>query len=122
MNEKKSVEYEIGFSDSEILSYNSQGENLIVILNAWNEKKIRFEFIDCILFLSFNNWMISDVVEFISSESSLLRKALKLVFEDVPEEHGYTLFQFLDLDGEPAIEVGCKSILISTIDENPREI
>ena len=117
MNDKTSINYKIGFSDSEVISYNSEKEKTIVLLKAWNEKTIKFEFIDCILFLSLENWRISDIIELKSPDSSLFKRALRTTFEEIPIEHSYKLFQFLDLDDDPAIEIVCKDIIISTIED-----
>ncbi len=111
MADKQSIQYQIGFADSEILSYHSSNDNLILRLKCWNEKIIEFEFVDCILFLILNNWKISDVCEL--NDSFLMERALKKVYETIPEQHPYKVFQFLDNDDDPAVEVACTNMIIS---------
>ena len=78
MGNKKSIKYEIGFSDSEIISYHSENENLIILLKCWNEKVLRIEFVDCILFFILSSWNISDICE--SNNSALFQKAVEKVY------------------------------------------
>ena len=114
MENKKSMDYKIGFSDSEILSYHSKENNLIIFLKCWNEKILQFEFVECVLFLILNSWNISDICE--TTNSSLMEKALIKVYEEVPPKHDYKLFQFIDNDADPVVEVVCKNMIISDVD------
>lgn len=103
----------IGFDDSEIVSYKSEEGNLKVYLKKWNEEILEFEFIDCILFLTFCNWSISNVVE--QNHSDSFQKALQIAYENIPKDHPYKLFHFIDLDGDVAIEVACANMNIRKI-------
>ena len=113
----KKIKYDIGFSDSEILSYHSEKFNLIIYLQAWNEVILKIEFIDCIFFSNFRAVYISDICENPSSNS--LQLALNTRYEKVPVDHGYKLYQFLDLNDDPAIEVVSKDILITHAKDYP---
>ncbi|MBN9378022.1 MAG: hypothetical protein BGO14_00875 [Chlamydiales bacterium 38-26] len=107
----KKIKYDIGFSDSEVLSYQSEKFNLIIYLQAWNGVLLKIEFIDCIYFSNFRAVHISDIYENPSSKS--LQLALDTRYEKVPIDHGYKLYQLLDLNDDPAIEVASKDILIT---------
>ncbi len=107
---KKNLDYPIGFADSEILSYCSENNNLIIYLKCWNEKILKFEFVDCILFLILNSWNISDVCEM--DDSVFLERALKIVYEILPKEHDYKIFNFINNDDDPVVEIICKNMII----------
>ncbi len=113
MKDKTSIDYQIGFADSEIISFQSNDNIFFIFLKAWNEVTLRFDFKESIFFVTYTNWDISDVCE--SKESEHLDKALKLVYRDPPTDHPYKIFQFLDLYENIAAEVICKELVISVL-------
>jgi hypothetical protein len=46
----KSIKFQIGFSDSQITSFKSEGDNLLIFLETWNTKILKFEFVESIFF------------------------------------------------------------------------
>lgn len=111
MENKKSINFEIGFADSEIVSFHSQDEDLIIFLKCWNELMIKLKFLDCIFFSIQNGWKVSDICE--AENPKLMKDTLLKTYEKVPLEHPYKLFQFLNDDGDPSVEIICKNIFIT---------
>ena len=111
---RKSIDYKIGFENSEVLSYNSQDLSLVIYLKCWNDKVLKFEFSDCVLFLILSSWNIYDICEV--DDSTLLQRSLKKVYEEVPINHEYRIIQFFDNDNDAVVEVICKNLTI-TLDD-----
>lgn len=63
MKAHKPVSYPIGFTNSKVLSYRLDGIDLIVYLNAWKEKALRFKFVNCLLCVTLNPRDISNICE-----------------------------------------------------------
>ncbi len=112
MIKRDSVNFEIGFADGEVISYNRKNDNLIISVKAWNEKTILVLCKDLIGFFDKGAWDISDFCE-VKSETNLLREVLNRQFEKPPKDHGYKVFQFLDIDDQVVIEVICSEIEIN---------
>lgn len=111
MKKRIPIEYDIGFADSNIVSYRSKNENVVITLKCWNEKVLELEFVESILVLITNSWNISDICEI--TESILLDKVLSQAYEIIPKNHEYRIFQFIDNSDNPAIEVISKQLIIS---------
>jgi len=114
MIKRLSIEFDIGFSDSELISYEKNENRIKVLLSAWNQKHVCIEFIDVIFFVDYGAWSFSDFCEFIG-ESSTMLKAIQTQYEEVTSEHSYHLYQFLDNENEPSIEVVAEQISISLV-------
>lgn len=86
--------------------------SLIIILKAWNDDRLRVEFTDAI---GLCDPGVGDVSEFCeeSDESGFMKAAIQRAYEIVPEVIPYKLFQLLDLDGEPAMEIVAASVKIA---------
>jgi hypothetical protein len=115
MSKKKSIDFQIGFSDSQIISFNSKGNDLLIYLESWNAKILKFKFVDNIFFLIYNSWDIADICWV--DNSPLFEKAMKIIYEEIPSRHPYRLVQFFDNDGNATAEIGCKDLFI-TIEPN----
>ena len=113
MDNKKTLDCHKDFCESELLKYTSDSDNLLIFLKTWNEKILKFEFKECVMFQIFNTWNIEDVYETESSE--LFKKAIERVYEKVPSDHGFKLYQFMDYD-EPIIEIACKNLSMLEVD------
>ena len=99
----KPINSEIGFADSEIVSYRSENDNLVIEVKSWNDKTVNLEFEDCIFFLISNSWYISEICE--ANDSIYKEMALNKVYEKIPAKIPYRFFQFLDLDDDPSVEI-----------------
>jgi len=109
---RTAIEFEVGFADSELQSYRRDGDTFVVSLVAWNKKTIRFCFADMIFVVDRGAGDISDVCE-VKAASPFLDEALRIQYEDVPDDHPYRLFQFLNMDDEPSLEVVAASVEIA---------
>ncbi len=112
MIKRDSINFEIGFSDGEVVSYNRKDDNLEISVKAWNEKTILIICKDLIGFFDKGAWDISDFCE-VKSETNLLRDTLARQFEKIPEDHGYKVFQFLDTNDQAVMEIVCSEIEIN---------
>lgn len=117
---RKPVNYKIGFADSEIISYTSDKNCVVVYLLTWNETVLKMEFVDYICFFTYGAADISDVCENPSSE--LLKIALENMYEKIPDNHGYKLYEFVNLQDEAAMEIVCKDLLITEAQDHPLNI
>lgn len=115
MNTTILVDYRLDFSNSKIISYKSEGIDLIIFLEACNSAVLKLQFADYILFFNLKAEYISDICEV--PTSNLFELALKKEFKKVPLDHGYKLFQFFDLSNCSVIEVVCKELSIIKLSE-----
>ena len=81
-------------------------KNLVIKIQAWNAKLIEFTFFDTISFLDKGSHSITAFCRN-NLESDLFKQALEKNYEKIPQSHPYKLFQFLDLDDLPGLEVIC---------------
>ena len=114
MCQRHSVEFEVGFADSELISYERGASGIRVIISAWNERVICLEFTDAITMVDYGAWSFSDICEF-EGDSPTMNKALRMQYDPIPSEHPYRLFQFLNEDDEPSIEVVAEKLLVSFV-------
>jgi hypothetical protein len=100
----KKIDYQIGFSDGEIISYFRDERSLTVKLKTWNDKYLSVLFSDVVGIVDYGIGDISNFIE--EDEKSLfLKTILDKVYESIPNEQPYRLFQFLDLDDNPVLEI-----------------
>ncbi|MBN9378031.1 MAG: hypothetical protein BGO14_00915 [Chlamydiales bacterium 38-26] len=116
MDNRKSLNYKIGFADSEILSYNSNNYSLFFYLQTWNGVILKIEFKEYIHFLDTVCIDVSDICE--NDSSSTLKKALENEFNEIPEDHGFKLYQFIDTNDEAAVEIVSKDVLITEVNNS----
>lgn len=108
---KKEVEFDIGFADSAVSGYVVDNGNLTVRLIAWNGVKLSVSFHDFEGMADYSAGDISSLVEF-DGKNDFLSRVLQNVFEVPPAQTGLRLFQFLNLDEEPSLEVVSPGIKI----------
>lgn len=100
----KSIEFEIGFADAELLSYERSVDDCTVNLTTWNNQNVEALFIDTVGVLDIGVGTISDIVE-VFEVTPFFEKVLSQVYETPPSHHLYRLFQFLNVDGEASLEI-----------------
>jgi hypothetical protein len=98
------VECGIDFADGEVSSYERTEESFYVVVRKWDHTLLRITFEDTVAVLDHG---VGDIMEFCqeTSASAFLLEALARQYVEVPAEHPYVLYQFLDVDREPALEV-----------------
>lgn len=101
---KKKIDTFKSIADSELISYSRQDNTFTVNIHAWNASLITATFIE---FEGAADYGLGDISEFVEETDStdFLGRVLVNVYEEAPETHPYHLYQFLNLDGEPALEV-----------------
>ncbi|MBN9378018.1 MAG: hypothetical protein BGO14_00855 [Chlamydiales bacterium 38-26] len=117
MENRKSITCGIGFADSEALSFKSDKDTVTVYLQAWNGVILKIEFIDYLCFFNLNTQYISDLCE--NSTGDLLQKVLDRHYQEIPFDHGYKLYQFIDISDDPVTEIVCKNLLITDVKDYP---
>ena len=105
---------DIDFADSNIISYNVDGDNLTLNFESWNGKLFEIKFLNYVSLFSTNYFRISDFQEV--SESFLLEKALEEFYEVRPEKHHFRIFKFLH-DDITTLEIICEGIIIKKLND-----
>jgi hypothetical protein len=106
------ISSEFGFSDSELVSYQRTGDEFTVTVKAWNGSRLTVFFKQFEGVLDYGLGDISDFVEE-SDETPFIKQVISRIFTETPKEHTYRVYQFLDLDGEPILEVVAASANVS---------
>ncbi|GEM_PF-3760230 len=114
MPKRYPVEFEVGFADSELISYERGESGVKVLISAWNEQSICLEFKGAITLVDYGAWNFSEICE-LQESSPTMSRALQTQYDGNPLEHPYRLFQFLDEDNEPSMEVVAEKLLVSLV-------
>jgi hypothetical protein len=109
---KRQIEFEIGFADGEISSYCADGGDLKVQVEAWNGKQIDVEFKAFEGLADYGAGNISDLVE--ANHNDFYRSVVANVYVTQPTEWDLKLFQFLDADSQPVLEIVAPGVEIVT--------
>ena len=119
MRAELSINFEIGFADSNILTYFMKDENLTLFLQCWNSEIVKIRFLKVVSLFSMNYFRIADLREVF--ESPLLERALKELYTETPNEHSLRVFKFLNSDDMTALEIVCEDINIERIGMQMKE-
>lgn len=99
----------VGLADSELESYQRAGADLVVEIRAWNEKHVRVSFHDVITLRDSIAGSFSDLVQDHPASRGTLKEALSRSFKSEPPSHPYRVYSFLNLDGDPSLEIVASS-------------
>lgn len=101
---KKSIDTDIGVADAELVSYFRKQNSLIVKIKAWNEVVLTFTFGD---FGGLSDYGLGDISQFVEEDEMtfLLERTLKNLYEKIPVESPYKIYQFLNLDDNVVLEI-----------------
>lgn len=113
MGTKLPVEYEIGFADSEIMHYSVNSDDLILTLECWNAVILEIKFIGFASVFGMNLCTVSEFFEIFNSP--LLDNVLKEYYNEIPKEHNYRIFKFLNPNDMTILEIVCEGIEIKKI-------
>lgn len=113
MKKDLSVNFEIGFADSNIQSYTIEGENLTLFLECWNSQIVEIKFLKFVSLFAMNYFRIFDFQEVFNSQ--ILERALSELYEEKPKEHCLRAFRFINSDDMIALEVVCEDMHIKKI-------
>jgi hypothetical protein len=102
-----------GFADASLVRYERKEDRLVVDVKLWNEIEVSLLFSDTLSVLDRGMGDISDVVE--SLESEFFDMALAYNYDVAPAQADRPrLFQFLSVDGEPALEIVAGSVSVAS--------
>jgi hypothetical protein len=101
---KQRIQSQIGFSDAEFRSYAKDNDNFTVVVEAWNQAHLKVIFFGVIGIIDRNIGSISDLV-MDTDESEFVMESIALMYDRPPTIRSYNLYQFLDLDDRPVLEV-----------------
>lgn len=109
---KKKIGSDISFADGEFRSYQWANGEFSLEITAWNGGRSRVRFI---AFAGLSDYGVGDVSGLIeeTDPSAFYNKVISRLFENIPAENPYRLFQILDLDGQPALEIVAQDLEIS---------
>ncbi len=116
----QAIETRVGLDDAEFLSY-TRDENgrLCVEIRAWNDSRMTFLFEDAIAVFDHSIGSVTAIHEVIGV-SEFLEQALKWYYEaSIPTDHLLKHYQFLDLDGNPSLEIVSAALTIEYSDFRP---
>jgi uncharacterized protein with LGFP repeats len=107
------LETPIGFADSEFEGYTRSGANVVVEVRAWNERIVIVSFRDVLVLRDCLAGSFSRAVRDFPGSTNTLNEALARNFDSVPSSHPYRVYSFLDLDGDPSLEIVAASCEIT---------
>jgi len=100
----------VGLDDADLISYFGDIEKISVLvkIRSGNGKIIEFTFFDVIYFGDKGGNFITAFGK--AKEKEILKEVLiKTYGSKIPYDHPYKLFQFLDIDENPYLEIVCDS-------------
>jgi hypothetical protein len=106
---QKSLGFKIGFADAEVIGYENTGTDLNLFVRAWNARILVLSFVGV---MGVCDRLVHDVTNVIEETemSQFAVSVLERAYETVPLGHPYRLFQVLDLDDQPAMEVVAENV------------
>ncbi len=117
--ERNKIKLPVGLDDSEFISYayTLDSDNLLFTIEAWDARVLKISFKNVIYFVDKSHWTCT-LCE-LTSHSDLLQEALKSEYIEIPEDHPYKVYQFLDLYDEPSFEIICEKFEVAVEDHRP---
>ena len=102
------IKMKIGLYDGSFLTsvHDFETNNLIIKIEAWNGNIIQFTFFDILAFRQIGQNMLMNFGKNRKNHPFLL-EILKRKYGQIPEAFKEQLFQFLDIDDEPYLEIVC---------------
>ncbi|CCB91863.1 unknown protein [Waddlia chondrophila 2032/99] len=112
------IDVGVGLSDSELISYfyHKTENKLVIKLQIWDASVVEICCDSPILFVDRGCGETSLFCQK-TSDSDMLKRALETNYDKgiIPNNHPYKVYQILDLDDNPSIEIICKGIEIHRI-------
>lgn len=109
---QKKINYKIGFADGEIIEYLRSNNQIVVKMKTWNDVKLTIIFQGAIGMVDYGAFNISNFVEE-DSLTTFMEKVLLEFYDSLTSKHPYKLYQFLNLDDNPSLEIVAESLSIS---------
>ena len=103
----------VGMSDGEIHAYHMEADVFTVEVSAWNGQLLRVTFADAVVVSDLGVGDISALCEE-DAGSPFMAAVLERLYEATPPPAAHRLYQFLDLDDQPALEIVAAGVSITT--------
>lgn len=107
------VTSDVGMSDGEIHAYHMEGDVFTVEVNAWNGQLLRVRFADAVGVSDLGVGDISALCEE-DAGSPFMAAVLERLYEATPPPGAHRLYQFLDLDDQPALQVVAAGVSVTS--------
>ncbi len=108
----ESVETPVGFSDGRVVRIEKLGMKVLVDVQAWDESTIEAEFYEVIGIRESMGFELSDLV--VSNVKGEFTDWCTQRAYEGESNGGESVYQFLDIEGQPCIEIVAKGVLIRT--------
>lgn len=108
----KEIQFDTGFADAEILEYRRNRDDVTVLVQLWNDRKVAITFADVVGIKDIGTGDISEILE-VEGSTTFIEKVLSQVYEQRPATHPYHEYHFLNLDDEPCLRVVAAGIDLS---------
>lgn len=108
----KEVAPEIGMADATFKSCEMSNNVLTVLLSSWDNRIIKILFIGVIRFDYRIDSIVSNVYEKFE-EDDLLKEALALQYEKIPETHPFKVYTIRDIDDVDFFKVVAEKITVT---------
>jgi hypothetical protein len=110
MTTQQSVETPIGFADGKVVRIEKLGMKVHVAVQAWDESTIEVEFDEVIGIRESMAFELSDLVV-THLKGEFTKWCTQRAYEG-QSDGGESVYQFLDIEGQPCIEIVAKGVLI----------
>ena len=110
MTTQQSVETPIGFADGKVVRIEKLGMKVLVLVQAWDESTIEAEFDEVIGIRESMAFELSDLVV-TERRGEFTNWCTQRAYEG-GNSGGESVYQFLDIEGQPCIEIVAKGVLI----------
>lgn len=117
---KKLAAPEIDFADAGFKSFEVTSQKSTLYLNSWDDKVIRLIFFKPIGFSFKIRDILSEFYE-ISNDSPFLLEVLSRYYEKIPQNHPFKVYQIIDINDLPVIEIVAESVSVQKIMETEAE-
>lgn len=106
-NSRKEPSIGVSLADADLLGYSKNGKNLTIMIKLWDGRTVKFVFTEILAFVDNGGNFIMDFCKN-ESGSDFFNQIIKKTYDEVPLKIPYKLFQFLDIDDEPYLEIICE--------------
>lgn len=111
----KIIDTTLDFADAEFQTFSlAENNELTLILKLWNDTFVSLVLTDVLKFNYSKGDIIKDIYE--NDESQLLNESLLDCFVKIPEHHSFKLYQLVDVQDYPFIEIVASAINVSRVD------
>ena len=101
----------VDLTNARLESITMDDQTFTLIIDSQEEKSMRIVFFNPIQF-SYNIGNIIQDLYQLTDDPPFLRKAMSLIYEKIPDVHPFKLFQLIDINDFPFIEIVAESVQV----------